>query len=161
MASNEPSGGTGPGAPQPPNRGVTRSRVAAAIVLALVFLAGAIVGMVGDRIFLVTHERMLPPGGLDFFARHMVRRLDHQLDLTDAQEAEARRILESRTARMKGRMATLHDELHEELAGANEEIAAILTPPQREKFDRIRERWHHHWSRGRSRGEPPPERESQ
>ncbi|MGH9456523.1 MAG: hypothetical protein ACRD2J_02670 [Thermoanaerobaculia bacterium] len=121
----------------------TRRRLAAAVVLALVFLAGAIAGIVGDRIFLVVHERVLPPGGFDFFARHMVRRLDYRLDLTDAQEAQVRRILETRTERMQGMMASVHGELHGELAAAHEEIAAILTPEQREKFERMRMRHDH------------------
>ncbi|HEU5162757.1 MAG TPA: hypothetical protein VFV54_06410 [Thermoanaerobaculia bacterium] len=76
-------------------------------------------------------------------ARHLVRRIDRELDLTDAQEAEVARILETHTGRMKGRMGAMHRELHGEMEAAHREIAVVLTPEQREELERLRRRWEH------------------
>ena len=121
--------------------------VRAVLVVALVFAAGVATGFVGDRAYLLFHDRVIPRGGLEFVAKHMLRRMDRELDLTPAQEAQVKAILDRGTERMSGRMKSLHESLHEEFDVTRREIATVLTPEQRSKFEKMQQRWH-----GRQRG---------
>jgi Spy/CpxP family protein refolding chaperone len=114
----------------------------ALLVVAMTFAAGLVAGIAADRMYLVAHERVLPPGGIRFLARHMVRRLDRSLDLTDVQEAQVRAIVDRRTGRMMVKWDEVHTAFHEEFGAAHSEIAAVLTPEQRQKFARMQARWH-------------------
>ena len=114
----------------------------AVLVVALVFATGVATGFVADRAYLLFHDRVIPPGGLEFMAKHMLRRMDRELDLSAAQEAEVKAILDRGTQRMSGKMKSLHDTLHEEFEATSGEIEAVLTPEQRVKFEKMQQRWH-------------------
>lgn len=119
-----------------------RNVVRAALVVALVFAGGIVFGVVADRAYLVMHERIIPKGGIEFIGKHLLRRLDRSLDLSDAQEAEVRAIVNRRTQRMFEKSDELHAALHSEFIAVHTEIARILTPEQRTKFDQMQRRWH-------------------
>ena len=114
----------------------------AVLVVVLVFAAGVATGFVGDRAYLLFHDRVIPRGGLEFMAKHMLRRMDRELDLSPAQEAQVKAILDRGTERMGGRMKSLHDALHEEFEVTSREIEAVLTPEQRVRFEKMQHRWH-------------------
>lgn len=119
-----------------------RNVLRAALVVGFVFAGGMAAGVVADRAYLVMHERIVPKGGIEFIGKHLLRRLDRALDLTDAQEAEVRAIVNRRTQRMFDKSDELHATLHNEFMAAHSEIALILTPEQRTKFDQMQRRWH-------------------
>ena len=124
---------------------VRRSMVLRAVlVVVIVFAAGVATGFVADRAYLLFHDRVIPPGGLEFMAKHLLRRMDRELDLTAAQEAQVKAILDRGTQRMVGKTKSLHDALHEEFEVTRGEIETVLTPEQRVK---LQHRWH-----GRRRG---------
>ena len=134
----------------PPAPSRRRSILLAAVVVVLAFGAGVIAGVVGDRVYLATHERILPRGGIEFVGKHLLHRLDRRLDLTDEQEAQVQAIIERRTQRMLGSWNEVHKTFHDELNAAHTEIAEVLTPEQRAKFEEMQRRWHGHRSKRRA-----------
>jgi Spy/CpxP family protein refolding chaperone len=120
-----------------------RTVIAAALVVALAFAAGVATGFIGDRIYLMTHERIIPRGGIVWFGRHLIQRLDRSLDLTDGQKAQIEEIIDRRTQRMLASTDSVHQALHAEFEATHAEIEKVLTPEQREKFQRMQKRWHH------------------
>lgn len=126
-----------------------RSALAATAVVILAFVAGIAAGIVGDRIYLVTHQRIIPRGGIEFMGRHLIRRLDRSLELTDAQEAQIEEIVERRTRRMLESSDAVHRAIRDEFAATHTEIEKVLTPEQREKYRRMQHRWHARGHRGR------------
>jgi hypothetical protein len=123
----------------PPRR---RSVLVAALVVVLTFGAGIVIGVIGDRIYLLRHERVIPRGGIELLGKHLIKRLDRSLDLTDAQQAQIEAIIEQRTRRMLASSDALHRAIYEEFTATHSEIEKVLTPEQREKFKRMQERWH-------------------
>lgn len=114
----------------------------AALVVLFAFAAGIALGVVGDRAYLFFHERIVPRGGIEFMGRHLLKRLDRGLDLTDAQEAQARAIIDRHTKQMLEELTSVHRSMHAEFNATHAEIEKILTPEQREKFRRMQRRWH-------------------
>lgn len=118
-----------------PPRSTTRTVVIATLALVFTFIAGFIAGAVTDRLL-----RWRRPGPPPFVAHTLLNRLDRQLDLTDAQRAEVRTILQRRHERMTEHWETLHPQIRTEIELANSEIEKLLTPEQRRKFEKIRMR---------------------
>lgn len=103
---------------------VSKTAVIAAVVVVLAFVAGFAAGALTDHIW------MLKRGPHPPMAAHaMVNRLDRHLDLTDEQRAKIEQILERR-----------HTQMRAEIDLTNAEIERVLTPEQREKFQRMRMR---------------------
>lgn len=116
-------------------------RFLAAALLCLVFLSGAVMGVVGDRAVLLREGRILPKEGMQILTSRIVRAMDRELDLTAAQKAEIGEILERRRERIGRIWSDVRPEVRGEIDRSNEEIASRLTPEQREKFDLILARW--------------------
>ncbi|HKR62483.1 MAG TPA: hypothetical protein VJZ00_02025 [Thermoanaerobaculia bacterium] len=110
----------------------TKTTVIAVLVLAVTFVAGAVVGIFADRIFHRGH-------GAPEFATHMlVRRLSHHLDLNDAQRKKVTEIIDRHHARINSFYGTIRPRVREEVEQANREIEALLTPEQRAKFEKLK-----------------------
>lgn len=120
----------------------SRSIWRAALVVFLAFAGGAALGVVGDRFYLLMHERIVPRGGIEFLGRHWQRRLDRSLDLTPDQEVKVKAIIDRRTQRMLRSLNEVHSKMHQEFRETHAEIEQVLTPEQREKFRRMHRRWH-------------------
>ena len=118
------------------------SVVRAAVVVLFTFVAGIAIGVGADRMYLLFHERIVPRGGIEFMGRHLQRRLDRKLDLSDAQEAQVKAIIDRRTKRMLSALNAVHKDMHAEFEATNAEIEEILTPEQREKFRTMQRGWH-------------------
>jgi Spy/CpxP family protein refolding chaperone len=114
----------------------------AALVVLFAFAGGLAFGVVADRFYLMMHERIVPRGGIEFLGKHWLRRLDRSLDLTDEQEKQVKSIIDRRTERMIRSLDEVHTNMHEEFNATNAEIEQLLTPDQREKFQRMQSRWH-------------------
>ncbi|HVR41543.1 MAG TPA: hypothetical protein VMU84_20780 [Thermoanaerobaculia bacterium] len=131
-----------------PKRGMS-TKVIAAIVIVAAFLTGALAGAIADRVWVRTHPFRGPgPHAVEF----LLNRLDSRLDLTDQQRSQIAKILERRHERMNAIWAATHPRIRAEVEQTNAEIAAVLTPEQREKFEKLKMRL----MPRRRGGEPPP-----
>ena len=107
----------------------------AVIVVVAAFMAGILVGIAADHLFLMHHPR------IPRHASHMlVSRLDRRLDLTDDQEKKIEAIIARRHERMNAIWAQARPRVHAEIEATNNEIAQVLTPEQRVKFEKIKMR---------------------
>lgn len=125
-----------PEAGSPPSPPPQRRSTWKLLLLGLVILlAGMTIGAAGT-LFVVRravlhaaqHPGELPERALD--------RLDRRLDLTDAQRAEIERILRQRMRRLAALRERLRPHVDRELDALDEEISDVLTPQQRERWQR-------------------------
>lgn len=112
----------------------TKTTVVAILVVALTFIAGVMVGVFASHMMILRGGH----GAALFPTTAMVNRLDRRLDLTDAQRAQVEQIIRRRHARIDGLWSDLRPRMRAEVDQANAEIARILTPEQRAKFDRLK-----------------------
>lgn len=127
----------------PPPR---RTKWIAALIVAGAFVAGVLVGIAATHLLLHRGHRRHMPGRASHF---MAERLDRRLDLTDEQEKKVKEIIARRHARMDQVWGSVHPRVRAEIDATNDEIAKILTPEQRAKFEKIKMRAH----TGRFRGD--------
>lgn len=124
------------------------------IGVTLVFLAGALAGSLGTGIYL-RHKMEAFEGGTHGgpeMTSFLVKRFTHDLDLTQAQQAEVRKIIEESEEKI---MAVRHQYLPEIKGIIDQNLALMrekLSPEQQKKLDKLREKLE------RSRGPIPPER---
>lgn len=110
---------------------VTRTTHVAVLVLTLTFTAGFIGGAAAHHLF-IGHRETLPP------LPAVLHRLDRRLDLTDAQRQQVEEILTRRRTRINAMWGGMRPRVRAEVEAMNAEIANILTPEQREKFEKMR-----------------------
>ena len=129
MSASEP-------VPVPPRRTSGKTVAIAVIVLIVTFVSGAFSGILVDHL---VHMRRgpRPHRGAE---RMMIRHLDRALDLTDAQRVKIEEILRRRHERMWQLSEGVRPRIHEEVQAANAEIERVLTPEQREKFQKLKMR---------------------
>lgn len=118
--------------PAAPPRTASKTVVIAALALVVTFLAGFVTGIAAVRI--LHRGGRVPP----IVEQTLLNRLDRQLDLTDAQRAEIRKIIVRRHERIETMWANVHPEMRAEIERTNEEIERVLTPEQRVKFQSLR-----------------------
>lgn len=118
---------------------VTRPKVIAAVVLVITFAAGVIAGGIGVRVWMFRHQN-----GTQLrqeIALRLVHRLDNDLQLTPQQHTEVQRIIDTHRARIDAIMDGVHPQVRREIDQTNDEIARILTPEQRTKFESLKMRF--------------------
>ncbi|HUP59955.1 MAG TPA: hypothetical protein VNA69_06010 [Thermoanaerobaculia bacterium] len=121
----------------PPPRGSTRTIVIASIIVIIAFVAGVFTGIFAEHVWRMRRgPRHIPP----MAARAMIERLDHRLDLTGEQRAKIEQVIDRHHARIEEITAATRPQVRRELDAANAEIEQILTPDQREKFQKMRMR---------------------
>ncbi len=111
------------------------------LLLALVFLAGAVVGVVGTRAVVrrVVQQAMLHPERAQNF---MERRLARQLRLDATQQAKLDDILSGTRGQLKDLRREYGPQFILIVSNANEQITAILTPEQQARFEKLKENNH-------------------
>lgn len=138
----------------------------AAIILVLVFLAGLLVGMAADRLWLTRHwgreggrPRMMGGGpfgrggprgpGMPGFGpamspeaaadrrQEMVKRLARELDLTAAQQQAIDSIMAKNEVVFQALEKEMRPKMRAFLLQSRAQIDSVLTPEQREKFHRF------------------------
>lgn len=114
----------------------SRSKVIAAIVVIVAFGAGIVIGVCGDRIWRDHHPRDHRPPGM--IAALILRRLDHELNLTPQQHEAVGQILNARQQRIAALMAVVRPQIRQQIDATNAEIEKVLTPEQRMKFQQMR-----------------------
>ncbi|HEX9162669.1 MAG TPA: hypothetical protein VF980_13270 [Thermoanaerobaculia bacterium] len=100
----------------------------------MTFVVGAVVGIVGDRLFLL--RRGMPQRS----ASAIVARLDRQLHFTDQQRAQVTEIITRHQQKIVSIWSGVRPAVRQEIEGANAEIDRVLTPEQRAKFSSMRMR---------------------
>lgn len=113
----------------------TKTKLVAVALIALTFLAGMAAGV------FAAHMHILRGGpGAARFPHAMVNRLDRRLDLTDAQRKQVEEIVNRRHANIHAVWKGVRPRVRAEVEAANEEIARVLTPEQRARFEKMRMR---------------------
>lgn len=117
----------------------TRTTLVAMVIVVLTFVSGVIVGVFADRVMMM-HGHFGPPRArAQRFATHMlVNRLDRQLDLTDAQREQVQEILDKRHERVLALWSDVDPRVRAEIEGANADIVKVLTPEQKQKFEKLK-----------------------
>ena len=127
------------------------------------FVAGAAVGVAGDRT--IEHNGPMPRGG----SRSPLDRMSRDLDLTPAQRATFDTILESRQKQMRQLFAPIQPQMDSLMAlgkvvrdSTHEQLRRVLTPEQRVRFDKMHKEAQKRGADARRRGDkemgPGPDR---
>lgn len=130
-------------------------RAAAIVLIALAFVTGILVGIAGDRIYLLRSHRFFPERAARAMTPRLVDRLEKELKLTPQQRHEVTRILEKRRTRIESVWTSVRPQVDREMRETNAEIAKILTPEQQKKFKEM----HMRFARRRGPHPPPPDRD--
>jgi Spy/CpxP family protein refolding chaperone len=117
----------------------SNTRTAAVAVVVVAFIAGILVGVAGDHLYLIKSGRLSPRHGR-FSADRMTDRLTHELDLTPQQKTQVQSIIERHRAKIDATMAAVRPQVRQELDATNAEIETVLTPAQKTKFANLRMR---------------------
>jgi len=126
----------------PPPSNSSRTKIIAVIVVLAAFGCGIVAGAVGDRLWLFHHGPAHGAGR--FIAERILKRLDRELHLTPQQHDQVKKILEAHRVRVEGVFEAVKPQVHHEIDAANNEIRAVLTPEQRQKYEELRMRLHPH-----------------
>lgn len=118
-------------------RTATKTVIIAALALVVTFIAGFVVGAVVDRLVMRPHGPRRPP---PMVARAMIERLDRHLDLDDTQRVKIEEILERHHERIDQLWGGVRPQVRQEVEAANREIEQVLTPEQRERFQKLKMR---------------------
>jgi Spy/CpxP family protein refolding chaperone len=118
----------------------SNTRTAAIAVVVVAFLAGILVGVAGDHLYLIHNGRLFPRHAARFAADRMTDRLTHELDLTPQQKTQVQQIIERHRAKIDATMAAVRPQVRQELDATNAEIETVLTPEQKTKFANLRMR---------------------
>jgi len=125
----------------PPPRGSSTKALAVTTVV-VSFAVGMIVGAVAFWGWIVHHHGGRAPFFGALGEHRIVRRLDHELNLTPSQHEEVARIIHVHHERIETILGGLQPEVRREFTLADQEIDRILTPEQRAKFAALRLRLH-------------------
>lgn len=126
-----------------------RARLLSATLLVVVFMAGALVGALADRVLAPwDHHRRGP--------RRMEAEIFERLHLDSRQKAEVEKVLERRRTEAAAVWSEVKPRLNQVVAGTRGDLARVLTPEQLREYDRLMaERWRRMENRfesGNSRG---------
>lgn len=124
-----------------------RQRLVSALVLAVLFLSGLAVGMAADRFMHRPPFRgergehpMGPPDAAmrERIAAMVSRRLKEDLDLTDDQAAQIRGMIPGHIVALDSVRAAVAPQIDSVVKRSAAEIAAVLTPEQRTRWEQSR-----------------------
>ena len=116
----------------------TKTIVIASIIVMVTFVAGAFTGIFVDHFLMRAHRP--GPRAHRAAAHIMLSRLDRHLDLTDDQEKKIDEILRRRHDRITEMWEGVRPQVSKEIEATNAEIERLLTPEQREKFQKMKMR---------------------
>lgn len=113
---------------------ITRSRLSLIVLLIVTFVSGGLAGAAGDRLL---HADEAPRRHhRDRGKRNGMERLLETLDLTAGQQVEVQGILGSHRPQIEAIWDSCKPRIAAQVDSTNAEIRALLTPAQREVFDR-------------------------
>ncbi len=117
----------------------------------LVFIAGGLTGA-----FVAASQPHHPPADRRIISEHMRQRLKSDLGLTDEQVKKISPIIDKTATELETIRSETGRRVHEAFAEAHREIAADLTPEQRQKLQGIEARHRHPMHRSHGGREGPP-----
>lgn len=117
---------------------MTRTRTAAALLIAAVFAVGVLAGIAADHVWLLRHGPR--HGGGRISTSRMADRLARELKLTPEQKTQVTQILDRHRTKIDVLMSNVRPQVRQEVDASNREIDSILTPDQRTKFQEMRKR---------------------
>jgi len=111
------------------------------LLVGLVFLAGAVAGVVGTRIAIRHWMRsaLQRPQMVQMLIEH---RLKRQLRLDTNQQAQVHQILTDARGQFRGLRQEYRPQVVLIVSNADAEISALLTPAQQEQFEKMKQRNH-------------------
>jgi hypothetical protein len=118
----------------------SNTRTAAIAVVVVAFIAGILVGVAGDHLYLIKSGRLSPRHSARFSTEHMTDRLTKELDLSPQQKTQVQQIIERHRAKIDATMAAVRPQVRQELDATNAEIETILNAEQKKKFADLRMR---------------------
>ncbi len=138
---------------------VNSTRTTAVAVVLAAFAAGMIVGVTGDRVYLI-HTRQLFPSRVAgrSMTKHLADRLDRELHFDPQQRKTVEGILERRRQSIDTIWSSVRPQVEIEINAANAEIDKVLNAEQRTKFKTLQMRMRSHGHRGAPPPGPPPPR---
>ena len=134
-----------------PTPSPTSTRRTAILLVAVAFVAGALIGFAGGRVYSIYRIFRGPESA----TRGILRHLDRELKLTPQQHDRVAAILDQHHKRMQSITDTIRPQMHQELDAANKEIDALLTTEQRKKFEEMHLRMQRFRHGGRHEAPPP------
>ncbi len=114
--------------------------MAAVVVVVVAFIAGILVGVAGDHLYLIRSGRLFPRHAARFAADRMADKLSRELQLSPQQKTQVQQIIERHRAKIDAAMSTVRPQMRQELDATNKEIETILTADQKTKFTELRMR---------------------
>lgn len=126
--------------------------MAAVVVVVVAFIAGILVGVAGDHLYLIHNGRLFPRRAARFAADRMADNLGRELQLSPQQKAQVQQIIEKHRAKIDAVMSNVRPQVRQEIDATNKEIESILTAEQRTKFEALQMRM---GARRRDRGSTP------
>ena len=121
---------------------MSANKALAAITIAVAFVVGVVVGAVGLWAWITHHHGGRAPFFGALGEHRIMRRLDHELNLTPSQHDAIAKIVHQHHERIEGIFGGLQPQVRRELEEANVEIEKVLTPEQTVKFEQVRMRLH-------------------
>jgi len=118
----------------------SNTRTAAVVVVIVAFVAGILVGVAGDHLYLIHNGRLFPRRASHFAADRMAEHLGRELQLSPQQKTQVQQIIEKHRAKIDATMSSVRPQVRAELDATNAEIEKILTPDQKTKFANLRMR---------------------
>lgn len=116
-----------------PIRPLRRARMLSAALLAMVFVAGVLVGAATDRAIGAPGWQKHKPGGRHGPDAEVLERL--QLD--ERQEQQIQTILERRRAEASAIWSEVKPRLNQVVVETRDDLSRVLTPEQLEEYDRL------------------------
>ena len=122
-----------------PPRGTSMStKLVATIVVLVAFAGGLVVGVIADRLWMMHHGPGPHRVAIHVITARVLSRLDNELHLTPQQHEEVKKILDVHAARIQAISEGMHPQIRQEVERNNAEIEQVLTPDQRQKFDKLK-----------------------
>jgi hypothetical protein len=121
-----------------PSASPSSAKIIAVVVVIVAFFAGLLVGVAGDRFYLIRTRQFFPHRAMQFASRRIVDHLDRSLHLAAQQKIEIQGIIDRHRARMESIMSGIRPQMRQEIDTANGEIEKVLTPDQRAQFAKMR-----------------------
>jgi len=138
----------------------SNTRTTAVVVVLSAFLAGLVVGVGGETVYLIHNHRLIPSRTAGkSMTKHLIDRLDRELKLDPQQRAKIETIVESRRQRIDSIWSSVRPAVTQQIDGTNAEIEKILHPDQLQKFKAMETRMRNRAGRGgpgHHGGMPPP-----
>jgi Spy/CpxP family protein refolding chaperone len=126
----------------------TKIKLVAGIVA--LFILGISIGVLGNRISTEREFRKLAQFTPEQRKAYLIQKYTKCLQLTEAQQAEIRKILDEKVDEITQNTQRYEKTIHEIRQRHDERIKALLTPEQRRLFEEMKQRRKKRWKKNKS-----------